>query len=93
MLSCTRVAVLDGGYPAWQAEGYEVDASPVSEHDVQACARAAALPQGRQRYIPEKQVSSMHMLLLQHCVFWDIFLPNFQQHSSSLNKKNYELVW
>ena len=60
-LQC-RVAVLDGGYPAWQAEGYEVDNSAAKEHEVQDCARAAASPVGRHRYRAEKDVSCLECL-------------------------------
>jgi len=33
-----RVAVLDGGYPAWQAAGFEVDKAPQSQAEVDVCA-------------------------------------------------------
>ena len=36
-----RVAVLDGGFPAWQAKGYPIDSEAVSNADVDAAAHAA----------------------------------------------------
>ncbi|CAL8463926.1 g3461 [Coccomyxa elongata] len=39
-----RVAVLDGGFPAWQAEGLPIDSKPVEDDTVDAAAQAAARP-------------------------------------------------
>ena len=55
-LQWPRVVVLDGGYPAWQAVGYEVDSSQVSQEEVAAGARAAALQSSSPQYQPQKQV-------------------------------------
>lgn len=37
-----RVTVLDGGYPAWQAEGLPIESDPVDDDTVDAAAQAAA---------------------------------------------------
>lgn len=52
----SRVAVLDGGWPAWCAAGYAVDASPVDADAVHAPARAAAAPDAAPRFQATLQV-------------------------------------
>ena len=60
-----RVAVLDGGFPAWTAEGFPIDTSPVSEEEVDAAASAARGPATSTSY-PAKlrvpaQISAEHI--------------------------------
>lgn len=50
------MAVLDGGYPAWQAAGFKVDDSHVSQEEVEAGQIAAAAPRGHPKYKANKQV-------------------------------------
>ncbi len=49
-----RVAVLDGGFPAWQAKGYPVDSEAVSDADVDAAAHAARQSKSSQARYPAK---------------------------------------
>ena len=41
---CCRVAVLDGGFPAWAADKLPVDTSPVTDDEMSAPANAAEAP-------------------------------------------------
>lgn len=53
-----RVAVLDGGYPAWQAEGLPIDNEPVEDEPVDAAAQAAASPPASTSYPAKLQVAT-----------------------------------
>ncbi|CAL5226222.1 g9064 [Coccomyxa viridis] len=62
-----RVAVLDGGFPAWQAKDYPVDSEAVSDADVDAAAHAARQSKSSQARYPAKLqdnlVRSVHEML------------------------------
>ncbi|EIE18910.1 rhodanese domain-containing protein [Coccomyxa subellipsoidea C-169] len=45
-----RVAVLDGGYPAWKAGGHPLDSDPVDDGAVDGAAQAAANPPASTKY-------------------------------------------
>jgi 3-mercaptopyruvate sulfurtransferase SseA len=59
-----RVAVLDGGLPAWKAEGYPLDTADVSEDEVDAAAAAARQPGASGRYPAKLQVEYVVSLQL-----------------------------
>lgn len=50
-----RVAVLNGGLPAWEAAGYEVETAPPSDHAANAIAEAAASPSENPQYSAKLQ--------------------------------------
>lgn len=50
------MAVLEGGLPAWKAEGRPLETSPVSDRDREAPALAAASPPASSRYKARLQV-------------------------------------
>lgn len=52
-----RVAVLDGGLPTWQQEGYDVDSISVSDADVEAPLKAAQQPPSTVKYQARLQVT------------------------------------
>lgn len=56
ILVMCRVAVLDGGYPAWKAQGLPIDSSPVSNADVEGPAQAARNPPASTSYTAKLQV-------------------------------------
>jgi thiosulfate/3-mercaptopyruvate sulfurtransferase len=52
-----RVAVLDGGFPAWQAKGYPIDSESVGDADIEAAVHAARQSPGSpHRYQAKLQV-------------------------------------
>ena len=51
-----RVSVLDGGFPAWTAEGFPVDTQAASEEEVDAAAAAARSPNASGAYPAKLQV-------------------------------------
>ena len=52
-----RVAVLDGGFPAWQAKGYPIDSEPVGDADIESAVHAARQSLGSpHRYQAKLQV-------------------------------------
>lgn len=62
-----RVAVLDGGFPAWQAKGYPVDSEAVSDADVDAGAHAARQSKSSQARYPAKlQVGAWECTCTKH---------------------------
>ena len=62
-----RVAVLDGGFPAWQAKGYPVDSEGVSDAEVDAAAHAARQSKPSQARYPAKlQVGACKCLIPKH---------------------------
>lgn len=63
--SWSRVAVLDGGYPAWKSAGYDIDQQPVDKETVSAAATAASSPTTSQ-YKPTKQVAPHFCCSLRH---------------------------
>ena len=52
-----RIAVLDGGLPAWLAEGYQMDETPVSHDQIEAAVNAARQPPAKPQYQAHLQVS------------------------------------
>ena len=55
-----RVAVLDGGFPAWQANDYPVDSETLSDAEVDAAAYAARQsPPRPSRYPAKLQVNGV----------------------------------
>ena len=56
-----RVAVLDGGLPAWKAEGYPLKTAEVSEDEVDAAAAAARQPGASGRYPAKLQVDPLSL--------------------------------
>ncbi len=52
-----RLAVLDGGYPAWKAGGHPLDSDPVDDGAVDGAAQAAANPPASTKYPAKLQVS------------------------------------
>ncbi len=62
--TCARVAVLDGGLPAWKAQGLPVDESPVTDDVLEAPAAAAANPPASTKYRAKLQVGSAQSQLL-----------------------------
>jgi thiosulfate/3-mercaptopyruvate sulfurtransferase len=54
---CCRVAVLDGGFPAWAADKLPVDTSQVTDDQMSAPAKAAAAPSTASHYRATLNVS------------------------------------
>ena len=54
-----RVAVLDGGFPAWEAQGLPVDDSSISKEAVEAAAAACAKPPSTSKYAAHLQVGGL----------------------------------
>lgn len=66
VLGHPRVAVLDGGMPAWKAAGGEVDTSPVDDARLHAAAEALRNPPATTRYqacLDKEQVRNWQQML------------------------------
>lgn len=66
---CCRVAVLDGGYPAWQAAGFEIDAAVLEEEEINAAAKSAQNPPADTTYKAHLQARSP-LVLGQSTISW-----------------------
>lgn len=56
LLLAGRVSVLDGGFPAWAADGLPVDSSPVPDDQLSAAGRAATSSPASTHYRAELNV-------------------------------------
>jgi thiosulfate/3-mercaptopyruvate sulfurtransferase len=60
-----RVAVLDGGFPAWQAKGYPTDTEPVGDADIEAAVHAARQSSGS----PHRYQAQLQVCFVKHLIW------------------------